>query len=146
MSYNTPAQFKLFAYPSGSYNELDDSTIQFYLDGAYNLINSSLQRYHQLPLSTEDQSAIAFVKQGEVAIASYNLITFAGLRPNIDGAPDSILQQKAAEWLDPEHGYLTRFSKGYLRLQPTADNTPQKSEGRAKLYGSGTKIGNSKIG
>lgn len=136
MTYNTVEEFKLRAYPSGSYNTISDETIGFYLSSSCAQINAALQRYHSLPLNEEEHSdKIAFIKQGEIAIASYNLMLFRGFKPDVIGEQDETLQTQFSLWADPEVGYLSQFQKGNLRLQPEADNTPTNSEGRSKLFG-----------
>ena len=140
MSYNTIQQFRDFAIPSGSWSDVTNETIQMNLDAAQNLIDASLQRYHQLPLNPNSDK-IHFIQQGERTIAAFNVLRHRGLQPTLDGA-ESTLYTMYSEWVDPENGWLTKFAKGHLRLEPIADSTPEKSEGRSKLFGCRTNIGN----
>jgi hypothetical protein len=138
MSYLTPSDFKLRAFPSGSFNNISDSIIQAELDVAASEINAALRPFHTLPLNTgsyNSSSDLALIYNAEATITSYRLLMFRGFRPNINGTSDEVLQARYLE-IVAESGILDKLSKGKLLLPGAADSTPNVREKRARQYGS----------
>jgi hypothetical protein len=137
MSYNSVSDFKLRAFPSGSYNSIPNSVIQYNLDLGSSLINTALLPFHTLPLDTttyNSASILTTIYDAEVTIASYKLMTYRGFKPNVEGTEDNVLRERYAEVMDPVNGLLANIRSGKI-LFTKMDATPTKSEKRMKLYG-----------
>ena len=142
MSYSTVAQFRSYAFPSGSFDNMSNGMIQHQLDNAASLIDVALRPYHTLPLDvvnvasgSSQHSTWHFVSQCEMTIASYYLMMYRGFKPNIDGSPDQILYNRYLEITNPTDGLLTQLKKGEILLEKEADATPTIREKRSKMYG-----------
>lgn len=145
MSYNSISQFKARAYPSGSFDNLPNDTIQKELDGAASQIDAALRTHHTLPLSTGsfgvNSHELGVIYQTEANIASYRLMVHRGLKPDFAAEKDEHLQELYGEIMDPQNGLLRRITKGEFLFPDSADATPNTKERRMKMYGkSGRKI------
>ena len=138
MSYNSVANFKLHAFPSGSFNGIPDTQIQHALDVAASELNAALRPHHTLPLATGSYgsgSDLELIYAAEINIAAYRLMQFRGLKPNVDGTNDQVLYQRYLEVMDPQNGLLAKLSSGRILLPMDSDATPTYNEKRSRLYG-----------
>lgn len=137
MSYNTVAEFKLNAFPSGSFNSFPESVVQTELDVASSMINAALQPFHSLPMNTGSYGAssdLAVIYDAERTIATYNLHRYRGLKPSVAGTQDEILKEKYLEVVG-EGGLLDRLSRGKFLLPGASDSTPNVREKRTRMFG-----------
>lgn len=133
-SYLTPAEFRIRAFPSGSFDDVGDPECQLYLTSAAAEINASLRPHHTLNSTTgmldvPDGS----VKEAEAVIASYRILLFRGRKPNGNSSSEEVLQIRYQEIVG-EGGYLQRLAKGTYLLDRSADATPGR-EGRTRIVG-----------
>jgi hypothetical protein len=137
MSYNSISNFKLYAYPSGSYNDIPNDTIQFQLNVAASEIDAALRPFHTLPLNTSTYnsgSELALIYNAEIIIASYKLMSYIGFKPNADETVDTVLRNQYLE-IKGLDGLLDKLSQGKLILPMDSDATPTTQEKRPRMYG-----------
>ena len=141
MSYNTVSQFKLFAFPSGSFNNVPDATIQNALDVGASMIDSALSRHHTLPLNTGSygsSSRLALIYNAERVIATYNLMIWRGFRPSVENTQDVVLvnQYNSITGEDGRETYLIKnLLDGKILFPSDADSTPATKEMQARVVG-----------
>lgn len=131
MSYQTPAQFRIAAFPSGSFNELSDVEVQHALDVAQAEVDAALRPHHTLPLVEVDSSII----EAERVIASYRLMLFRGFKPETLDPSLSLRYQEVVGVgsVEPSASFLGRLSTGRFLLSRSADST-LKRERRARAW------------
>lgn len=137
MSYNTVSEFKLFAFPSGSYNSIPTTVIQHYLDEAASEIDASLAKHHSLPMNTGSyghSSRLAMLYNAERIITSYNLLCWKGFKPNVNSDQDVVLVN-AYNGIVGEGGLLSKLLSGEIILPNDSDATPSTSENVPKIIG-----------
>lgn len=120
MSYNTVAEMRLHAFPSGSLDLNSDAQVQAQLDAAASEIDSALLVKHTLPLA----STPAVIAEAERTIASFRLLLFNGARPN---SIDEFLRTRYYEVVGdpgvPGTGLLYRIATGKMSFATTVDAT-----------------------
>lgn len=138
MSYCTVSQFRTYAFPSGSFSNVSDEVIQHELNQAASEINAKLRVKHTLPLITSSygiDSDLAVIYGAEIIMASYTLLMYRGMKPNINGTNDEILFRRYSDIKEPENGLLAQIADGRILFPDSSDSTPTVSEGRSKCYG-----------
>lgn len=137
MSYNTIANFKLYAYPSGSFNDIPTTVIQNYLDVAASELNSALSRHHTLPLNTgsyDSSSRLACIYDAERVLAGYKCLLWQGFRPNVDNTQDVVIINMVND-IRGKDGLLDKLLAGKIIFPNDADATPETRETMSKVVG-----------
>lgn len=136
MSYNTPATFRLNAFPSGSFNDLSDSVIQTQLNAAASQIDGALRHCHKLPLNTDGYAdELAIIYQAECVMAGFRLMPYIGFKPDINNTNDVVLNNMYEEIVNTENGLLQQIRTGMIIFPCGSDSTPDIVESRPKVFG-----------